>query len=405
MKEEVATEELSLSKQRKIAKKKEFARRKRNAIITKVVLTLVILAVVGVIAYVIVKDQIKKAKQVVASTDYSTELNEDGTIKSVKASDYVAVPDYKNISVNLADIEYTDEKVNADIESILNDHMVVDNTEGVAAKDGDKVDITYVGKVDGVEFEGGSATNYGLTLGSNTFIDDYEAQIVGHTVGETFDVEVTFPEDYENNPDLAGKDAVFTVTLNGIYTKPEFNDEFVQEFLSPSANTAEEYRQYLKDTNYKSNLSTYVKDYLVNNLTVKSYPSDYLKSLKSTYKGEESFYYEYMNSLYSQYYGYTPYASFEDYLTQMYSQTEEQYDESLEETVSKDLKFKLACQAIAEAEGITASYDEAHEHYISEDGTEEDFNSQVETYGKNYMVQSYLCEKVMKMVIENTVVK
>lgn len=94
----------------------------------------------------------------------------------------------------------------------------LDTTEGLEAKDGDKVNIDYTGYLDGEAFDGGSTDGAGadLELGSDTYIDGFEDGIVGHKVGETFDLNLTFPENYGNS-DLAGKDVVFTVTLNGIY--------------------------------------------------------------------------------------------------------------------------------------------------------------------------------------------
>lgn len=88
----------------------------------------------------------------------------------------------------------------------------------VAVEDGDTVNIDYIGTIDGVEFSGGNTQGQGtdLTIGSGTYIDDFEEQLIGHYVGETVEVDVTFPENYGNN-DLNGKDAVFQVTINGIY--------------------------------------------------------------------------------------------------------------------------------------------------------------------------------------------
>lgn len=86
-----------------------------------------------------------------------------------------------------------------------------------AVQSGDTVALDYAGKVDGVAFDGGTGS-YNLTLGSNSFIPGFEDQVIGHKVGETFDVTVTFPESYPNSPDLAGKEAVFTCKING-YTK------------------------------------------------------------------------------------------------------------------------------------------------------------------------------------------
>lgn len=405
MSKEENNEELSLSKQRKLARKKKIAKEKRNSVIAKVVLVLVILAAVGLIAFFVIKDQIKKAKSITASTDYSTVVDDNGMIKGIKASDYVSIPDYNNIPVSLSDVEYTDDKVEADIQTTLNNNKTLETSAELTAADGDKVNIDFAGTVDGVEFEGGTSTGHDLTLGSGSLIDDFEQQIEGHHPGDSFDVEVTFPEEYDNNPDLAGKDAVFAVTLNGIYVAPEFTDEFVQEKLSEHATTAEEYRKYLKDTNYEKNLSSFVYNYVVENTTINKTPSDFLKQLKAAYKAEEYSYYEYMNSMYSTYYGYTPYTSFDDYLTQIYSMNEEQYDESLEEKVMNNLKYTLFCQAVAEAEGITANVDDAKQYYLDQGVTEENLSSQIQSYGKGYVTQNYLDSKVLESICDRTVVK
>lgn len=97
--------------------------------------------------------------------------------------------------------------------SVSTESVVADSTQ--TAKLGDTVVIDYVGKIDGVAFDGGTAENQTLTLGSGAYIDGFEDQIVGHHPGETFDINVTFPDDY-GATDLAGKDAVFTITLDSI---------------------------------------------------------------------------------------------------------------------------------------------------------------------------------------------
>lgn len=95
---------------------------------------------------------------------------------------------------------------------------VLNQEEGQTVEDGDTVNIDFVGTVDGVEFEGGNTNGSGadLTIGSGRYIDDFEEQLIGHTVGETTEVVVTFPENY-GKEELNGKEAVFTVTINGIY--------------------------------------------------------------------------------------------------------------------------------------------------------------------------------------------
>ena len=260
MKNENVKEKMSLSKQRKLARSKDIAKRRKRAVWGKIIPVIICLCIIGVAVTLIVLNEIKKAKSVTINTNYSEQIEDNGMIKNVKAADYIKTADYNNITANLSDIEYSDESVEADIEKLLENNMVLDKNGELTAKNEDKVNIDYVGKVDGVEFEGGTAQGSDITLGSGKLIDDFEAQIEGHHPGDVFDVEVTFPEEYPNDETLAGRDAVFSVTLNGIYAKPEFTDEFVQEKLSDYASTAEEYRKYLKDTNYKNNLLKFVKE-------------------------------------------------------------------------------------------------------------------------------------------------
>ncbi len=396
---------MSLSKQRKAARKEEIEKQKKQAVILKFSLIGAGILVIALIVWGCIRYADKKAKSVTADSNYSAQLDDNGLIKNVIAADSITIPEYKGIKVSQADIEYSDEEVDSDIEEILKKNKYLDDTEGLAAADGDTVNIDYAGTVDGVAFDGGTDEGHDLELGSGSFIDDFEDQIVGHTVGETFDVEVTFPDDYSNDETLAGKDAVFSVTLNGVYKLPEFTDEFVQEHLSEYASTAEEYRQYLKSTNEKTNLSKYVSKYIASNTEIKKYPSEYLKQLKANYKAAEISYYEYTNSMYSSYYGYTPYSSYENYLSQTYSMNEEQYDASLDEKVADTLKTALFCQAVAEKENITATLDEAKEKYIADGGTEDNFTSQISTYGNGYMVQQLLQEKVLDMICDSAIIE
>lgn len=99
------------------------------------------------------------------------------------------------------------------------DDAALNTEEGTAVKDGDTVNIDFVGYVDGEEFEGGNTngSGYDLEIGSGEFIDGFEEGIIGHTVGETFDLNLQFPDPYPNDPSLSGSDVTFTTTINGIY--------------------------------------------------------------------------------------------------------------------------------------------------------------------------------------------
>ena len=142
----------------------------------------------------------------------------------------VKLNNYKGIEVEKANAEVTDE----DIENALkgeqdrNSRMVT--VEGRAIEEGDHTVIDFDGSIDGVHFEGGKGEDYPLVIGSHAFIEGFEEQIKGHNIGESFDVHVTFPENYAAK-DLAGKAAVFAVTIKDAKKKelPELNDEFASE--------------------------------------------------------------------------------------------------------------------------------------------------------------------------------
>ena len=404
MQKENANEEMSLSKQRKINRKKEIAAGKREAVLAKVGLVFAILLVIGVIVFFVVKNKIGNDKKVEVNSNYSEQLEDNGMIKGVKASDHVTIPDYNNITAKLSDLEYSGDDIAKDIQKLCEDNLYLDNSTELKAAEGDNVSLNYTGTIDGVEFEGGKADNSKVKLGSGRLVDDFEKQIEGHSPGDSFNVEVTFPEDYPNDTTLAGKDAVFAVTLNGIYKVPEFTDEFVSEKLSEYGSTTDDYVQYLKDTHYKENLRNFVEKYVVENTAITSYPSDYLKQVKGNYKANEVSYYEYMNQMYSTYYGAAMYESFDDYLSKTYSKTEEEYDATLGESVDQNMKYTLFCQAVAEKEGISVTLDEAREYNIAQGETEDTFNAQVTNYGQGYVVQRYLCDKVINMICDRVTV-
>ena len=138
----------------------------------------------------------------------------------------VKLPDYKKLKSKRADVKVAD----ADAEDIITrmQENFVEKTEvNRAAKNGDEVVIDFVGKKDGVEFDGGKAENYSLKLGAGQFIPGFEEGVVGHKAGDSFDLELKFPKDYHVG-DLAGQSVVFSVTLHAVNetTLPELTDEF-----------------------------------------------------------------------------------------------------------------------------------------------------------------------------------
>ena len=142
----------------------------------------------------------------------------------------VTVKQYKGLKASKDVAPVTDEEVNAEIERMRNRNARTITVEDRAAQNGDIVSIDFEGFVDDKAFEGGKAERYSLTLGSGQFIPGFEDQIVGHNTGDEFDVNVTFPEEYQAS-ELAGKPAVFKCKLHEISAKelPALDDEFVKD--------------------------------------------------------------------------------------------------------------------------------------------------------------------------------
>lgn len=157
----------------------------------------------------------------------------------------VTLGEYKGLKYENRPVEVTDEEVETELKKVQEQQASTETVEDRAAEMGDIVTIDYEGSVDGVPFDGGKADDYDLTLGSHSFIDTFEDQLVGKKTGEETEVNVTFPEQY-HAAELAGKPAVFKVTVKAIKTKvlPELDDEFASEVSD--FETLDEYKADLK---------------------------------------------------------------------------------------------------------------------------------------------------------------
>jgi trigger factor len=390
---------MSASKAKRERARDEREQAKRSASRNKAIGIGIIVVIAALIGAAFGRSWYAEKNKTVASTDYSAMLNEDGTIKDVNVTDYVKTFDVNAVKLAKADVEYTDEKMQEDINKQLESHRVLNADTALAVKDGDVVNIDYTGTIDGTEFDGGSAQDYDLTIGSGSFIDNFEQQLIGTHPGDQLTVNVTFPEEYPNNPDLAGKAAAFAVTVNGIKELPEFTDEFVKANLSENAQTVEEYKQYLKDTNYKSNLASAVSKYISDNISADNYPTAYLKQLKALQMtlNEEEF--NYMAQMYAQYGMNFSYGSVMEYKG---AANTEEYEKVLEEDAKKFCLNNMAYQELAAQAGVTVS-DEDYEAFKTENGVTEEIE---ETYGKPYLIQQYILpEKVETYIAEHAAVE
>ena len=175
------------------------------------------------------------------------EINDEGVtlVAKVTVKPEITVTEYKGLKGTRDKVEITDEAVSTEIDRIRQRNSRVIDVTDRAAKTGDEVVLDYEGSVDGVPFDGGKAEKHNLKLGSGTFIPGFEEQVAGKNIGEDFDVNVTFPEDYHEKT-LAGKAAVFKCKIHEIKENelPELNDEFVKDVSE--FDTVDEYKADVK---------------------------------------------------------------------------------------------------------------------------------------------------------------
>ncbi|HIU72381.1 MAG TPA: trigger factor [Candidatus Galloscillospira excrementipullorum] len=176
------------------------------------------------------------------------EINEEGYTFTATLTQKPAVKlgAYRGLSAYKPPVDVTDEEVEQEIEALRYRNSRLVDVEPRPVQKDDIVIIDYVGKLDGVPFDGGTAAAQQLVIGSGQFIPGFEDQIIGHTPGETFDIDVTFPEDYPAD-ELAGKAVVFTISLHAIKKNemPELDDEFAKD-VSDSYNTVDDLRAGMK---------------------------------------------------------------------------------------------------------------------------------------------------------------
>ncbi len=278
-----------------------------------------------------------------------------GSSKNID-NDNITISQYEQVEVKgVTKTEVTDEMVENQIETVLNQNKTeTEVKEDRPCQRGDTVYIDFVGKKDGKAFDGGSAENSPLELGSGTFIDGFEDQVIGHNKGETFDIDVTFPENYQA-ADLAGQPAVFTITINKIVTTevPELTDDLVT-IISDESTTAEEYRAEVKanlekqaEEAYQSSLQTEAWNEVVDNTTVKELPEDRVKELEDTI-------HEYYKNLAEQ-----NGMKYKKMITDALGYADEEaFDKEVTQTAEKSVTQSLIVEAIAAAENITVNKDD-----------------------------------------------
>ncbi|MDD4493831.1 MAG: trigger factor [Eubacteriales bacterium] len=325
-------------------------------------------------------------------------IAESGHWKSVKALNFVELCEYSGISIPNSTHSISKTSVQDQILKYLSTYATDEKVTDRTVEDGDTVNIDFVGTVDGVEFESGSTKGEGadVTIGVTQYIDDFLEQLIGHKPGESFDIEVTFPNDYgvEN---LNGKDAVFAITINHITEKnyPEFTDDFVKENFSEEYgwNTAAAMEEGIRSDLQESAVSVFLQEYIVENSKVSKVPESIVNYQQ--------------NSMLKCYRDYAKYNNmeFDDFLSTYVgvASVDELLAQNLEDS-TEAAKYYLIIQAIAEDMKLTVSEEDISE-YFKEYMDAEDYSEYESQFGMPYLKSIVLGQKVLDYMEENAVLE
>ena len=324
-------------------------------------------------------------------------------LSGIKAADYVDLADYQNIAVEVAAPEVSDDYL-----ELYTQYQLSMNTQSKEITDrnvvqsGDIANIDYVGKKDGVAFEGGTASGYDLTIGSGSFIDGFEDGLIGVTVGDEVTLDLTFPEDY-GNADLAGAAVTFDVKVNSISERvaPELTDEYAAGLNIEGVSTADEYKEYLRSQLMEQAQSTYDSEvqgqaiqYLIDNSTFKKDPpQEMVERMNLSYT--ETF------TAYASQYG-LDLATFMSYQ----GSDAENYENDIREMATETAKEYIIMQAIADMEKLEIT-DKEFNTALSTEAARAGYKS-VEEFKKEQDAEAYreylLVDKVVAYLLDNVAV-
>lgn len=323
-------------------------------------------------------------------------------------SKYIKLPDYKGIEYSKVTGDVSDQEVKDYIDQQLaNSEESEQIKEGTVEKDS-IVNIDYVGSIDGVEFEGGTAQGQELDIANSGYIDGFAEGIVGHKVGETFDLHVTFPENY-GKEELNGKDAVFKTTINYLVKKKkaEYSDDWVKD--NTEYKTKKEYEEYVKNTLSEEKLSSAdsaEKNEVFTKISEGSEVIEYPEKELNLRKDQvNKLYQDYAKSLGME---------LGDFIKNQMGMDDEQFSAMVDESAKNTVRMELILHAIKSAENIEikqSGYDEFLENTLKTSGLtegtfkEKNGKSLAEYAIENNMFASYLYSVVMDKVMEYSVGK
>ena len=319
------------------------------------------------------------------------------SIRSYDVEKYVTLGAYEGMKVEVAgDFEVRDEDVVDYINGMLSYYPDYEDTEKQTVADGDLVNIDYEGKKDGVAFDGGTAQGYVLEIGSNSFIDGFEEGLIGVNVGETVDLNLTFPENY-HSADLAGADVVFTVTVNKIVSRIEttydqLTDEYVKSNLNYDSVEAlyNDTKSYMETTNEQNRVAA-EREAALNQLIENSKVAipDGLLEMKVD---------QYIQQFTRQ--NCQDGKTLSDYLTANYNMTEETFHSTITKEMEANLDDEMVLEALVKAEGDTIErYQDDYAKYVSAVMKNGNFKTEDELYaaydsdyedGRSYLEHRFL---------------
>lgn len=315
--------------------------------------------------------------------------------------EYVTLGTYLGIEVEKGSAELTDKEIEEAIEDFLDYYKDYEQIkEGVVAK-GDTVGIDYVGKLDGVAFQGGTGS-YDLKIGSGSFIDGFEDGLIGAKVGETVDLNLTFPDPYKNNPDLAGKAVVFTVTvkykLSAEKVRPEFDQALAEKL---KFKTVEEMRENIiktldeqKKTAVENNFMIALWDAVIANCEIKKHDDIYAEYYDSFIMQYESMAAQYMMTL-------------EKFIEAYYGIKYDEFIGHAQDYATSCMEQELVCRAIAKNENMVVTdedYAKTLAEYYKQYSSHFKDEAAIEAYyGKDRLRNDILIQNAMDLVRENAV--
>ena len=338
---------------------------------------------------------------------------------SVNLDDYIKVGKYKGLETEAFTVKVTDKEVEEQIQQNLKAAAKTEEVKEGTVKNGDTLNIDYVGKIKGKEFEGGSAEGYQLVIGSKTFIDGFESGLIGAKVGDKKTLKLKFPKNYQSK-DLAGKDVTFDVTINSKQetVTPKLDEDFVKEQMKNDAHgdkkikTVEEYtahvKEHLKEEKEEQGVNEQKSDLWSQVVAASEIKKD--KDKKEKYPEEEIKKVE--EQITTQYEDYAKQQNMklEDFLQQNMQMDKKTFKKQVKEYAKSVVKENLIVFKIAENEGIEVSDDE-YEKYIKDQlekygYTEESYEKQTgksfeEANGEESIMTQIYKDKVLDFILKN----